>query len=78
MPWLEYYWTNNPLQQFLRGSRKSPGVVFATSRIQERKDLQRGTEKNDWKVNDRDFLSRFMEIEAKDKTVPPEYVIPFF
>lgn len=42
------------------------------ARVQERKALERGELEKEWDVNSRDFLSRFMEIEAKDKNVPPE------
>lgn len=72
MPWLDSIWTNNPLQRYLRESSRSPGLKFAMSRIQEREDLQRGSDQNDWEVNDRDFLSRFMELQAKDKNIPKE------
>ena len=74
MPWLGPVWTNNPLQQYLRGSGKSPGIAFAQARIQERKDVEREKGKDDADVNDRDFLSRFMELEAEDPTIPPEQV----
>ena len=72
MPWLEYIWTNNPVLRHFRGAGKSPGVTFAMARVQERKLLERGELEKEWDVNSRDFLSRFMEIEAKDKNVPPE------
>lgn len=74
MPWLESFWTNNPIQRYLRGGGKSPGVTFAMKRVDERQELQRTTQKNDWHFSNRDFLSRFMEIEANDKTIPSEYV----
>lgn len=72
MPWLEYFWTNNPVLRQFRGNGKSPGVEFAMARVQERKALERGELEKEWEVNSRDFLSRFMEIEAKDKNVPRE------
>jgi hypothetical protein len=41
-------------------------------RIAERRALMRESGKNDWGVKERDFLSRFLEIEAKeDGGVPP-------
>lgn len=42
MPWLDHVWTNNPIARFLRGNIKSPGVVFAMKRVQERKLVERG------------------------------------
>lgn len=74
MPWLEYFWTNNPVLRHFRGAGKSPGVVFAMARVQERKALEQGELEKEWQVNNRDFLSRFMEIQAKDESVPPEHV----
>ena len=73
MPWLEPFWTNNPLQRHLRGQGISPGVRFAMKRIEERRELQKLTQKNDWDFNNRDFLSRFMEAEAKDNSIPDTY-----
>ncbi|KAL4903514.1 hypothetical protein BDW74DRAFT_186129 [Aspergillus multicolor] len=71
MPWLDKVWLNNPIQRWRRGGGASPGAAFAMARVEERRQLQRTTDKNDWGFNTRDFLSRFMEIEAKDRTVPP-------
>lgn len=76
MPWLDSVWTNNPLQRYLRGPGRSPSLAFAMARIQERKELQRSSDRNDWEVNDRDFLSRFMELQAKDKNIPKEWLPP--
>lgn len=70
MPWLDWAWINNPVKRFLRGKGVSPGGAFAMARVQERRDLQKSTQKNDWHINERDFLSRFLEIEAKEN-VPP-------
>ncbi|KAL9118463.1 MAG: hypothetical protein Q9187_004994 [Circinaria calcarea] len=58
----------------MRGGGASPGAAFAMSRVRERRELQRTTQKNDWDFNNRDFLSRFMQIEAQDKDIPPEAV----
>ena len=72
MPWLGKFWTNNPIQRYMRGGGVSPGAAFAMARVQERRELQARTQKNDWDFNNRDFLSRFTEIEAKDKSIPPQ------
>ncbi|RDW93185.1 cytochrome P450 [Aspergillus mulundensis] len=69
MPWLDRVWLNNPIQRWRRGGGASPGAAFAMACVEERR--QKTTDKNDWGFNTRDFLSRFMEIEAKDRTVPP-------
>lgn len=71
MPSLERFWTNNPIQRYMRGGGVSPGAAFAMRQVEKRRELQLTTQKNDWDFNNRDFLSRFTEIEAKDKSVPP-------
>jgi len=78
MPWLEKFWTNNPIQRYMRGGGVSPGAAFAMARVEERRQLERTTQKNDWHINNRDFLSRFLEIEAKDKSVPSTYGLNHF
>ena len=40
-------------------------------RIEERRAMEKGELTKEWEVNNRDMLSRFMEVEAKDETVPP-------
>jgi len=70
MPWLESIYTNNPLQRWLRGGGTSPGVRFAQKRIAERRAIAKGDLKKEWTVNNRDFLSRFMEIEANESVSP--------
>lgn len=71
MPWLDRYWTNNPIRRYMRGKGISPGAAFAMARVQERRQLMQTEGKNDWDRDTRDFLSRFLEIEANDKTLPP-------
>ena len=71
MPWLDNYWTNNPISRYFR-TAKSPGATFAMRRVQERKEKQkRGELEKEEKINSRDMLSRFMEVEANDSSVPP-------
>jgi hypothetical protein len=71
MPWLDKYWTNNPVRRYMRGKGVSPGAAFAMARVQERRKLMQTEETNDWDRDTRDFLSRFLEIEAKDEKLPP-------
>lgn len=70
MPWLGDVWTNNPILRFFRKNIQSPGVIFAMSRVQERQKIEKGQLKKEWKINNRDMLSRFMEVEANDPSVP--------
>ncbi|EZF52947.1 hypothetical protein H103_04034 [Trichophyton rubrum CBS 288.86] len=71
MPWLGDVWTNNPILRFFRKNIQSPGVIFAMRRVQERQKIEKGELKKEWKINNRDMLSRFMEVEASDPSVPP-------
>ncbi|EAQ83729.1 hypothetical protein CHGG_10133 [Chaetomium globosum CBS 148.51] len=71
MPWLDKYWTNNPIRRHMRGKGVSPGAAFAMARVQERRKLMQTEGTNDWDRDTRDFLSRFLEIEAKDEKLPP-------
>lgn len=71
MPWLDKVWINNPVKRYMRGGGVSPGAAFAMKRVEERRELLKSTEKNDWEFSSRDFLSRFTEIESKDKSIPP-------
>ena len=70
MPWLDKLWINNPVKRYLR-SGISPAAAFALARINERREVQRTTQKNDWDFRSRDFLSRFTEVESKDSSIPP-------
>lgn len=70
MPWIDDLLTNNPVRRYMRGRGVSPGAAFAMARVQERREeVQAG--KADWDRETRDFMSRFLEVEAKDSTLPP-------
>ena len=71
MPWLDYLWKRNWLLP--HWTKMNLIVAFGIARIQER---QGKSEKADEDVNNKDFLSRFMEAESKDPQLPPEYVAP--
>ncbi|EFR04740.1 pisatin demethylase [Nannizzia gypsea CBS 118893] len=71
MPWLGDVWTNNPILRFFRKNIQSPGVIFAMRRVQERREIEKGELQKEWTINNRDMLSRFMEVEANDPSVPP-------
>lgn len=67
MPWLDGLWNKNPVLARLWPSSTSPIVRFATARASERRDDFQPQEHD---VNNRDFLSRFIEAKAKDDQVP--------
>lgn len=76
MPWLDYIWTKNPILQRLRTARVNPIVAFAAARRKERKALQPDSSSSasdeDIKTkNNKDFLTRFLEVESRDPATPP-------
>ncbi|CAJ2505230.1 Uu.00g126240.m01.CDS01 [Anthostomella pinea] len=70
MPWIDNLWTNNPVRRYFRGRGASPGAAFAMARVKERRELL-AKGRNDWDRDTRDFLSLFLEIESKEKALPP-------
>ncbi len=65
MPWLDFVWTKNPLVQRLRKTRINPIVAFAAARRKER------TSEKDTNTKNKDFLTRFLEVESRDPATPP-------
>ncbi|RYP31585.1 hypothetical protein DL767_005694 [Monosporascus sp. MG133] len=70
MPWIDDFWTNSPIRRYMRGRGISPGAAFAMARVQERREEMKAG-KTDWDRETRDFMSRFLEIESKDSSLPP-------
>ena len=72
MPWIDYIWRKNPLILWLWPKfRMTPIVPFALGQIQTRKEAQGKIGKE--KVPD-DILSRFIEAQQADPSVPDWYV----
>ena len=75
MPWFDYVWTKNPVLQRLRVTKTNPIVAFARARRQERelecdiRDPVSGLGNEEGK--NRDFLTRFMDVESKNPATPP-------
>lgn len=67
MPWLDYIWTKNKLVSMLKPAKYSPMVDFAMARQKERLEKD---EVADDDVNDKDFLSRFIQAMKKDSSIP--------
>jgi hypothetical protein len=69
MPWIDKFWNKNPILTYFWPSTASPILSFAMTRARERQAVEK-----DWdasvEVNNRDFLSRFIEAQAKDPGVP--------
>ncbi|KAF2968003.1 hypothetical protein GQX73_g5535 [Xylaria multiplex] len=70
MPWTDNLWTNNPIRRYFRGRTISPGASFAMACVQERREEIK-TGKMNVNLETRDFMSRFLEIEAQDEKLPP-------
>ncbi|KAL8829343.1 MAG: hypothetical protein Q9191_002072 [Dirinaria sp. TL-2023a] len=71
MPWLDLVWTKNPIKQRLRRAKPNPIVAFATARAQERQSQMEKAPSAKQAVENKDFLSRFLEVIQKDKQIPP-------
>ena len=79
MPWLDYIWIKNPILQRLRRAKINPIVAFASARRKERAiEAEKGgntvnidDEKNSQKSDNKDFLTRFLEVESRDPETPP-------
>lgn len=70
MPWLDYLWTKNPVVSMLKPAHYSPMVDFALTRQKERLEKDDGTDED---VNNKDFLSRFIQAMKKDQSIPQWY-----
>ncbi|KAJ5648011.1 Cytochrome P450 [Penicillium lividum] len=68
MPWLDYWFIKNPLRQLIQGGSTSAGARFARTRLNERLQEVRSSEKPTSKVAypvHRDFLARFLEAKKE-------------
>ena len=67
MPWLDMLLKKNPILSRLQPARTNPMVAFARARMSERQNAEVEAK---LPLNNRDFLSRFIEAEAKEGDVP--------
>ncbi|KAI0123266.1 cytochrome P450 [Xylariales sp. AK1849] len=65
MPWLDYFWKDNPL--IPKSAKKNPLAEFGAAPINERLSL---AEKGGEAINQRDFLSCFIKEVEKDHALP--------
>lgn len=76
MPWLDYLFYKNPILQKMKKENASPVVTFAMARANERlEELEKNKENT---VQDRDFLSGFINAMSKDASIPKSYVFSLF
>ena len=73
IPWLDTFWRKNRIAAALRGSTGISVLKYVAACTNERqqKANDKASGKKDIQLNDRDMLSRFMEISQTNKTVPP-------
>ncbi|KFY63720.1 hypothetical protein V496_03747 [Pseudogymnoascus sp. VKM F-4515 (FW-2607)] len=75
MPWLDSIWTKNPIVQYLKAAKPNAIVGFALAQTKERLEAEKEKAASDSgltkELNNRDFLSRFLEALEKDKSIPP-------
>ena len=75
MPWLDHLWSKNPILQRLSVTKMNPIVAFARARRAEREaEAAEGKQPmvdGDEGYQNRDFLTRFMEVAKKDPATPP-------
>lgn len=72
MPWLDKLLHKNPLVGFFSGlfskPRVSPVLEFALQRIEKRKKERH--DDSDKKGQERDFLTRFLDIQDSHESIP--------
>ena len=73
MPWIDRFWNKNPLLVRFWPSTASPIMAFARQRVMERQAAEKEWDEAS-ETNPRDFLSRFVEAQAKDSSVPDWFV----
>ncbi|KOC09244.1 cytochrome P450 monooxygenase [Aspergillus flavus] len=71
MPWVDLVWNKNPFIALFRATPAQPILNVVLSRINDRRNELYSTTSTPEKVNERDFLSRFMHIQSNSDTIPP-------
>jgi hypothetical protein len=71
MPWVDLAWNKNPIVALFRSTPTQPILNVVLSKINERKEeLNNNTDAME-KINEKDFLSRFMYIQSRNNDIPP-------
>lgn len=70
MSWLDKVWTKNTFLSRMLPAKTSPVVALAVARARERTEKIGDEEKSAILQNSRDFMSRFIEVRAKDPSIP--------
>ncbi|KAL8653735.1 MAG: hypothetical protein Q9210_001922 [Variospora velana] len=69
MPWLDYFWKDNPLLPTI--SKRNPLADFGAARIKERLSM---TDEQRDRIKHSDFLSSFIKEKQKNPDLPDMYV----
>ena len=69
IPWFDRIWYKSRLSELLKNQVAVPILKIVSKALDERQsdDIALEQKKN---IRDRDFLSRFLEIQASNKTIP--------
>ena len=70
MPWIDTRLRLGPILSWVFKQPNSPQMEFQFKRMGERQALAENHQEGPG-VNERDLLSRFMEAQASDSTLPP-------
>lgn len=70
IPWVDWLWAKNPLLEPFRSKKVNPVVAFALARVAERQSQNKEGSTGE-ELNNKDFLSRFLDAIEKDPSIPP-------
>jgi hypothetical protein len=75
VPWFDKLWYKNSFVAMWKPQTGSPVLKVVADRINERQQKIRDDTKDeeDEQINDKDFLSRFLNIQSTNSSVPPWY-----
>lgn len=75
VPWVDKLWHKNSFVAMWKQQTGSPILKVVADRINERQQkVEDDTKaKKNKEINDRDFLSRFLDIQSTNPSVPPWY-----
>ena len=76
IPWLDEWWRKNQIVATLRGSTGFSILKVVSDNISERQQRVGNTnnDEKDIEVNDRDMLSRFLEVSKTNQSIPSWWV----
>jgi hypothetical protein len=75
VPWFDKLWYKNSFVAMWKPQTGNPVLKVVADRINERQQKIRDDTKDeeDEQINDKDFLSRFLNIQSTNSSVPPWY-----